>query len=501
MTRRGATKPVRRKQPTLAQRRAELDRRIALATHQAAKLDRLTRDWKARVLSADAAVIPDLKVLHARARALVRDDPYAASAVRAFRRNVVGAGIRAAPARKSADGVLDDAWNRGVSELWEAWSKDPSAVDAEGRRTFAEIQRWCVDELVQVGEALVVRCYKARSDGLPGLMLQCVEAEQLDMDLVEWKEGDGPTRQVRGGVEIDEYGRAVAYHLKPETFPGLTIVDRKSIRKPAEDVIHVMEPGRARQTRGTGRFTSVMLKLRDLGQYDYAQLTAARAEACIGIVVETPTTDASFGGTNPDGSPGADELTLLPLTTMRTQPGEKITPFAPTRPGGTYEPFIRAQLKAVAAGLGISYEQIARDFTNGTYSSQRQAMLEDRREFKVMQELLIAQLCQPVYDDFVRDAALKKLVQFDANEYATRVVSFRRVLWMPDGWQWIDPEKEANADKAALDSGFVTLEELALERGRDWREIAQQRANEQAYIAGIKPVAPAAPGTEGPNGQ
>jgi len=179
----------------------------------------------------------------------------------------VGAGIRAAPARKSADGVLDDAWNRGVSELWEAWSKDPSAVDAEGRRTFAEIQRWCVDELVQVGEALVVRCYKARSDGLPGLMLQCVEAEQLDMDLVEWKEGDGPTRQVRGGVEIDEYGRAVAYHLKPETFPGLTIVDRKSIRKPAEDVIHVMEPGRARQTRGTGRFTSVMLKLRDLESF------------------------------------------------------------------------------------------------------------------------------------------------------------------------------------------------------------------------------------------
>lgn len=476
---------------------SDLERKIALATHAAAQLNRLTKDWKAKILSADAAVIPDLPTLHARARALVRDDSYAASAVRAFRRNVVGGGIRCAPQRQ-AGAALDDRWNRAAGDLWKHWSDSPRFVDIERRRNFAEVQRWVVDELVVVGEALVRLCARDHGPGLPKLSLQCIEAEQLDRDLTFHDGPDGVKREVRGGVEVDEFGTAVAYHIKAFTSPDLHRITMTAQRIDAKEILHIMEPGRARQTRATGRMTASIERLRNLGQYDFAQLVTARAEASIGLVIETPAAEVGFGGTDGDGTPKPDQLDLLPFMVARTAPGEKVQPFAPTRPGNGYRDFVAMQLKAVAAGIGISYEQIARDFTNGTYSSQRQAMLEDRREFRILQEMLITQLCQPVYDEFVRLSVIDGLLAVDAVEYAKGVSGYRRAVWMPDGWQWIDPEKETNADAAGLAAGLVTREELALERGRDWREIAQQRANEDAYIAQLKAQTPATPGVEAP---
>ena len=484
-------------------------RLAALSTYKGAKRDRTNRDWRAPNVSADIAAIGDGETLRARARQLCRDDDYAASIIRAFKRNVVGTGITPSWSTDS------DEFNRDALKLWRRWSRDARYVDRERRRNFVQIQKWAIGEMVEVGEALIVIAFDdmPRSN-VPGLVLQCIEAEQLD-NTIQHHEGN----EVRGGVEVDEFGAAVAYHVYnrhpndiatrtnrwrrddiriPGTFDDRDIGDKQrvsivgahSVRIPADRILHIYDPERARQTRGVTRFASSMARLRDLGTYDMAQLLAAKAEACMGLVIKkqlgTEDFDTGLSRTTDDNkdSDNHDELSLQPIMSVHLEPGEDVTGFTPTRPGGQYDPFVTKQLRAVAAGVGLSFEQVARDFTGGTYSSQRQGMLEDRREYEPMQQLIIDRLCQPIVERFIAWSVLQAmLVPVEDTDAMTDSVN-----WQGQGWEWIDPQKQADGTDKMLSLGLTTLEIEANKLGRDWRELQAQRAIEQGKEMGTRQV-------------
>ena len=486
--------------------------RAAFSTHQAASRNRSNRDWRAANVSADSEIIEDLPVLVARARQMVRDDAYAASIVRAFKRNVIGRGISPSFAARGPDGKSLEVFNRMADEAWFDWSSRAELADVERRRTFAQIQQWVAGELVITGEALVIWSYdadRAAANRLNGLVLQCVESEQLNTTIITYN-----GNEVRGGVEVDHFGGAVAYHFwtrhpndhtggyydgarwkTPDRIPDEPNGDEKShingsaaarsIRVEANRVMHIFDPERARQSRGVSRLRSVMMRLRDISQFEYAELVKARAQACIGMAIESEPINQQFLGLEPGSgieeqdSDGNDELSAQPLMVARLSPGEKIQAFAPTSPGGQFGPFMMAELRSVAAGVGLSYEQIARDFSQGTYSSQRQGMLEDRREWGPLQELIIRRFCQPVLEQFVEWSVAEG--RLPAPGFAQQPTRFTYAEWMPDGWQWIDPAKEAQAAQIALDANLDTKQRLMLERGLDWREVARQRAEEKAF--------------------
>lgn len=502
---------------------AKKAQKAALSAYQAASRNRTNRDWKANNLSADAALIPDAPVMNARARQMVRDDSYAQSIVRAFKRNVIGTGINPAFQATDNNGKKLDVFNRMADVEWHDWSTRPELVDIEGKRTFHDIQRWALSELVTVGEAFVVWRYdmKRHEDtGESGLVLQCVESDQLDTTMVAY-EG----RDVRGGIEVDSRGKAIAYHfwtrhpndLASGTFSsnwnsGTTdrlsdewdtrnpsekggqgsFFEPRSVRIPAEFVLHIFEPDRARQTRGVSRLHSVLARLRDLGQFEYAELLKAKAQACIGFAITSdlgssdPYGLAASGGTNPrTDSDGNDEFAMQPIMTARLTPGEDIKAFTPTSPGGQFTPFVMQELRATAAGVGLSYEQVARDFTNGTYSSQRQSFLEDRREFVPLQQLIAAKLCQPVARQFIEWGILEgRMVGSGAT-----MAMLAYIDWRGQGWDWVDPENEANANEKALALGLETKQRILAEKGLDWREVARQRQAEKDFEASLTTTA------------
>ena len=43
--------------------------------------------------------------------------------------------------------------------------------------------------------------------------------------------------------------------------------------------------------------------------------------------------------------------------------------------------------------------------------------------------------------------------------------------WEWDGFDFIDPAKEATANQILLDSGQSTLKEVCAERGKNWRDV------------------------------
>jgi lambda family phage portal protein len=331
--------------------------------------------------------------------------------------------------------------------------------------------------------------------------LQAIESDQLDM----YRLTGNDNNEVRGGVEVDKYGAAVAYWIyprHPNDYVGMrreTPISTESERIPADRVCHVFEAERARQTRGVSRMAPVLQKMRDLGQYDYAQLIAARAEACIGLLVTTPPTGATGrigmavdGADLPADSDGNDGLSMQPLMVARLSAGQDIKPFTPTRPGNVYGPFVEKQLSLIGAGVGLSPEQVSRDFTKGTYSSQRQAMLEDRREFEPLQEMLIAQAMRPIRDEFIRLAVLQGLIQ--APGYGRNPDLYTTTEWRGQGWEWIDPRSEADAYETMLRLGLDTKRRILLAKGQDWREVARQRADETKLEAGLGLLQPEANG-------
>jgi lambda family phage portal protein len=157
-------------------------------------------------------------------------------------------------------------------------------------------------------------------------------------------------------------------------------------------------------------------------------------------------------------------------------PGESVTVPQLDAPDGQFEPFLRAMLRAMAAGVGCSYESISRDFSQSNYSSSRLSLLEDRDHWRALQGYLIENFHQPVFEAWLEMAVLGGVLNLPA--YETSPERYRQMRWMPRGWAWVDPAKEVQAYKDAVRCGFKTLGEVVAEQGGDLEELLVARAAE-----------------------
>ncbi len=66
------------------------------------------------------------------------------------------------------------------------------------------------------------------------------------------------------------------------------------------------------------------------------------------------------------------------------------------RPNPNLETFRNAQLRAVAAGSRLSFSSTARNY-NGTYSAQRQELVESTDGYLILQDWFIGAVTRPMY--------------------------------------------------------------------------------------------------------
>jgi capsid protein len=84
---------------------------------------------------------------------------------------------------------------------------------------------------------------------------------------------------------------------------------------------------------------------------------------------------------------------------------------------------------------------------------------------------------------------------FDVPRFYELKSEYCRCQWIGGGWGWVDPTKEVEASKMAIDYGLSTMAEEVAGQGRDWEEVLEQRAREQEKIAELG-VAIASSGTK-----
>ena len=445
-----------------------------------AQTSRLTSDWVTSVTSADQEIKGSLKRLRSRSRQLVRDNDYAKSAVRVVRNSVVGTGVRLqAQVMRQRGGKLDIRINEQIEKAWSTWGRKDSCNTA-GQLCFADIEKLAVSSMCESGEVFIRMVRQKFGRSKVNFALEVLEADQLDEDYNSPSTKAGNVWKL--GVELDKFGRPVSYaflsrHPGDTAFPTRE-PSKRHIIVAAKDVIHLFDRTSARpgQTRGVPWLASAMQRMHHLDGWEQASVVRARASSALMGFIQTP-----------EGELVGDEVfenerveSFSPGKFAYLAPGQSITIPDMDSPSGEYEPFLRAQLRALGAGVGCSYEVLSNDYSQSNYSSSRLALLQDRDNWRSIQQMMKDQFYQPIYDAWLEMAVLSGALNLPT--YETEPERYEAVRWVCRGYHYVDPQKEIAAQKAAVRSGFKTLADCVAENGGDFDEFLVARQSELAKL-------------------
>ena len=245
-----------------------------------------------------------------RGRWLVRNNGYAANAVESWAANAVGDGIKPNSQIKTA------SRKRTLQQLFLDWTDE---ADAEGMTDFYGLQRRAAREVFVTGEVFLRFRARRPQDGLSvPFQVQMLPSEMLPME----KNEQLPDGEIRQGIEFDLIGRRVAYHFyrrHPGDYSSRGIAAGPTVRVPAEDVVHILDPLEAGQLRGVSRFSAAIVKMFLLDQYDDAELDRKKVAALYALFVTSGLgEDGPISTGDSDGATvEPDALELSPGTIIR----------------------------------------------------------------------------------------------------------------------------------------------------------------------------------------
>lgn len=434
-------------------------------SYEGGKVNRRTEGWVASSADADAALGPAAARLRARSRDLVRNNPWASKAVAALTSNVIGAGIV-----PRADVTTDTVWAR--------WG---DRADAAGRTDIYGLQAQIVRCMVESGEVLIRRRMRFSRDGLDiPMQIEILEPDHLDTsrDTSQVARGGG---FVYRGVEFDAIGRRVAYWLY-QNHPGnagrIGPFFRESRRVPADEVLHIYEPLRPGQIRGVPWLAPAIIKLRDLDEYDEAELVRKKIEACFAAFVTGDDETATLGAATTDDQ--QRRIESFEPGMVEYLPNGRDVKFGEPKATGGYPEYMRVQLHAIASAVGLTYEQLTGDLSQVNFSSARMGWLEFRRRVTGIQtQILLPQLLLPLWGWFV-----------DVGRAAGQLPGTGRVpvKWTLPRFEAIEPFRDAQAELIRLRSGTLTLPEAIAGHGYDPADQLAEIAATNATLDQLKLV-------------
>ena len=444
--------------------------------YEAAVASRLTSSWSTSNGSADALLKNAQHSLIFKSRDLVINNPYARQAVRSIESNTIGpTGIKLQAQVKQLRGKkLDPKINDAIESAWRQWARYDSAHTA-GRLCFNDIEKLIVRSLVVDGEVFVRFVRKPFGRSKIPFGIEILEADQLDSD---WTGKSSRKKNTwRMGIERDSFGRAITYaFLKKhpgDTAFGTPVGQREHMMLPASEICHIFIPSRPSQTRGEPWLSSSILSLHHLAGFQEASVIRARAASSLMGFIQNNDGELDQGGEVYDN----ERVSVFePGTFKYLNQNESVHIPDLDSPNGEFPEFMSAMLRSVASGCGISYESVSKDFSKTNYSSSRLSLLEDRSHYRSLQNYLIENFHSRVFDEWLDMAVLSGALVLP--NYDSDRERYRKIRWVPRGWDWIDPSKEISAAKEAIKAGLRTQADVIANQGGDIEELLPQRKAE-----------------------
>jgi lambda family phage portal protein len=427
---------------------------------------RRTQGWRRSGTDANQALAPFLSNLRNTARELVRNNPYAESALTTIVDHAVGWGIvaKALPA------------NKRLQQLWDEWANS-TACDADNRHNLAGLQKLVLRAVARDGEVLVRRRLRRPEDGFKiPLQLQVLEADFLDSSRDTAQIGNSLNTIIQG-VEFDAIGRITAYWLFPE-HPGSALGAVSSVRVPAENVLHIFETDRPGQVRGVSWFSPVLLRFKDFDDLEDATLMKQKIAACLAVITSDVNGDSAPLGVvtgTTDDTASAPEIDMLePGGILNVAPGRTVDVVQPPSVR-EYADYSKTILRAIATGLGVPYEDLTGDYTEMPFSAARMSRLRHWSHVEDWRwRLVVPQFCDPVFAWFAQVVTVTQNPPIDATA--------SKAEWTAPPAPMIDPVNEGLAYMRNRRAGLTTLSESLRERGYDPKQVLNEYAAENKEL-------------------
>lgn len=420
-----------------------------LIGYEGATSGRRGTNWHAPTMSPDDVALWSLQALRDRSRHMMRNHWAAARAADVLATHVVGAGILPS-CRESEE----------YSAFLRLLSRPQAQIGVQKGQSLGALQRLVFRTVFESGMALVVRQARTRRQMRErGLLLPfqvaVLEPEYLDT----MKDGQLENgNRILHGIELDSTDWPVAYHLYSEhPSSSLRVSRRPSVRVPAEDVSVVLWQKRPGQMIGVPWLHAVLVKLKDFDDYEDAQLLRQKIAALFVAFIKNM---------NGDAPSSTDDLELAPGRLQWLGAGEEVDFASPPDVGGFGE-FTAVTLRAIAAGIGLTYEDLSADYSQVNFSSARMGSLVARQLTTVWQnEMMIGVLCQDLERWFAEGADLIGIDPCDAQ-------------WTPPARELIDPSREVGAIERKIAAGLTSRQSEVRKLGRDVEDVDAERAQDR----------------------
>lgn len=414
-------------------------------------------------LSINETLRRDVMAVRAASRKAGEDDSYVVRFLSMAETHIVGHnGFKLQVKAKKANGDLDEEANQAIENAFTRWGKK-GVCDVTGQYSWKDIQRLFIRTVAQDGACLV-----REVPGFPnefGYALQLLECDHLD---INYSKDDYNGNTIRHGVELNEWGRHVAYHVLTNR-PGDSTYhtgNTRYLRIPAEEIIFGFYPFRIGQTIGVPWAHAALIDLLDLYNYREAEMTSARTAASKMFVYE-PDSDVE-----PDDGEDDEEFVeeLEPGGGIVAPYGYSVKALDFKADGANAANFTKTGLRAGASGLDVSYNSLANDGEGVNFSSLRHFALDDRDNWKKRQEWMKETLCERIFSNFLKMAMLTRQVPYSLREYER----LNAPAFQGRRWDWMNPLQDEKANSEAISNRTRSPQGIIRERGEDPNEVLRE---------------------------
>lgn len=457
--------------------------RVASRMFTGASVDRFGTAWGTQPLTADDVINKNQRTLVARTREQAANNDYAKKYLRLCRNNIVGPkGVLLQAKSQDNTGKLDTQANEAIELAFDSWGHKANC-DVTGKLSWRGIQAACINSAAKDGEFMVRMVFGADA-GPWGFSLQMLDPQRCPVDMVEDRLPNGGF--IRQGIEFNRFGRAMAFYFSTvdESDENYRWAGRDFVRIPAAEILHGFLDDMVGQKRGLPWMATSLFRMRHLGGMEEAALINARAGANkMGFIEWDEGTGDAWDEDDDliiDSEPG--EFQVLPS-------GARVKDWSPQYPNGEFAVFTKQMLRGMASGMGVPYNDLASDLEGVNFSSIRQGTLDSRENWKELQEWLIENLHQPVFEAWLPRALLAGRINVKGRSLKPeRIDRYSAVEWQPRRWAWIDPSADVAAAEKSKNNMLQSPGRIIREGGSDpdtvWKETASDvKRMIDAYIS------------------
>ncbi len=471
--------------------------------------------WSPALRSADLDLLGDKSLIDARVRDVSRNDAYVAAGAQLHKDSIVGAAylLNSKPAHKvlGLDEVWAEEFQQEVEEKFTLYAESPrNWIDAQRINSFTDQIRLAVGVFCATGEVLASAEW-LRDAGRPfNTALQMIELDRLSNPY-----GQMDDKNLRAGVQKNDFGAPIGYWIQVAHPTDYTVQDNTYRWKyvPATkpwgraQIIHIFEQSRPEQSRGISQMVAALKEIRITKKFRDVTLANAVLNATYAASIESelPTQavfeslgagrggnmgeaiadyGTSYLGAVAKFAGGGKGLFLDGVKIPHFFPGTKLQLRPAGTPGGVGTDFEKSLLRYIAANLGVSYEQLSKDYSETNYSSARAGVNETEKFMAGRKKRVADGYANMGFMLWLEEAINKKQITAMPRNAPSwyeglNAEAYSQCEWIGASKGQIDELKETQAAVLRLKWGLSTQEKEVARFGGDWRKVNAQRERER----------------------